>query len=270
MRIIITREEICRAIRDQLLNQTIIASGSTFEFVFNDDALEYPIDNLQATVDINIVDERPRIEITRRPQLMPKFIEVGNVTAGPPGGETTSAEDAAEQGRRGRGRPPGAKNKPKTDDTAEATEAQEEAPAAEAIDVAETAEKAPEPSAVARVSPFAKVLAKAAEPVDEPVAEPAILQGGGVIQNISTGEERVEPDTNHEALSEVAPPVVKRSLFASIARREEPADEGPAEQTALNPADINTDDPAQAEEEAPKSPSKSLFANLKAINNKPS
>lgn len=260
MRIILTAEEIRKAIRDQILGQTIIGSGSNFDIVFNDEAAGDNLSDLQAVVDIEVVDERPKVEIIRRSP----FTKIGETTIVP----LAKTDEAPIVLHRGRGRPPGAKNKPKTpQEEAQNEVAQSDTDAAEA----------PEANAVARVSPFSgltplkpAVTEIEAAPVvaEEPVAEageehtdePELpLETSATSDEIpaifATDPNAVEPEPVSEELAEEEVPVVvsKRSLFGAAAAKAEEAVEEPAAAT-------NGEG-----EEAPKSASRSIFANLKSI-----
>lgn len=257
MRIILTAEEIRKAIRDQILGQTVIGSGSNFDIAFLDADGDTPSD-VHAVVDIQIVDERPKVEIIRRSP----FTKIGETTIVP---LAQSGEAPVVISRRGR--PPGAKNKPKTpQEEAQNEVAQSDTDAAEA----------PEANAVARVSPFSGLtplkpavteIEAVPDVVEEPVAEageehtdePELPLEVSVTSDeipaiFATDPNAVEPEPVSEELAEEVPVVVsKRSLFGAAAAKAEEAVEEPA-------ATTNGE-----EEEAPKSASRSIFANLKSI-----
>ena len=258
MRILLTAEEIRKAIRDQILGQTIIGSGSEFDTTFRDDTDGSPVD-ITATVDIVVVDERPKVEIIRRSP----FTKIGETTIAP-----LAKTDEAPVVISRRGRPPGAKNKPKTpQEEAQNEVAQSDTDAAEA----------PEANAVARVSPFSGLtplkpavteIEAAPDVAEEPVAEageehtdePELpLEVSATSDEIpaifATDPNAVEPEPVSEELAEEEVPVVvsKRSLFGAAAAKAEEAVEEPAAATNGE------------EEEAPKSASRSIFANLKSI-----
>ena len=298
MRVIFTADEISRAIRDQILGHTLISSGSTFDIKFDDDSLDYPIDNLQATVEIDILDVRPTINVglpgrtvISRPSasmiVAPFSTSATTAESHTVGGAEISASDqaiAAEAQRqegivRGRGRPPGSRNKPKVNeaavdgvdpanssDVSVTTEAHMEGSTVVIDSVTETVTEA---GPVARVSPFARLLNPTGAPKVEDAPEPAVetVAEPGETMAISTGEERVEEAvtqtqtvTAEVAATTVVP--IKRSLFASVQRQPTTSEvdanlEAATELTAEADAIIN--------DEPPKV-SKSLFANLKAIN----
>ena len=261
MRIILTAEEIRKSIRDQILGQTIIGSGSNFDIAFLDADGDTPSD-VHAVVDIEVVDERPKVEIIRRSP----FTKIGETTIVP----MAKTDEAPIVLHRGRGRPPGAKNKPKTP--------QEEAQNEVAQSATDTAE-APQADAVARVSPFSGLIPlKSVETEIEAVpdvVEEAVLEtaehnadepelpletsvtSDEIPAIFATDPNAVEPEPISEptdvAEEEVPVVVSKRSLFGAAAAKAEEAVEEPAAATNGE------------EEEAPKSASRSIFANLKSI-----
>lgn len=282
MRVIISEAEIRRAITDQLLTQTLIAAGADINIEFNDkpsDNTSDAIPELIAVIDITLGAARPKTEIQRTGRIL---VTTGGVTdLTQKAGETseeliTRAANEAEEVRtgRGRGRPPGSKNKPKDDTPAyDPTADKNEAAGLPSDNADENLEPAIAPTAVASVSPFARLITPKPE-ADEPVEAPVVITP-------AAGDEPVE-EAAVEAVTEDAPvvttmaaeepaeeapaPVARKSLFGSLPRRTvvEEAPAATVEAATKEPAEAEA---VIAEEEAPK-PTRSLFANLKTISNK--